>query len=97
MLYLKDLLKAIYQGSTQVYLTFVIIIVYLRPGLVGAHSKTGHSNQHDWFYQIVCGLSHLGCYPTGVAWDKGMTDVVAVDTVSQAIVYLSLNYCELYS
>lgn len=46
---------------------------------------------------MVCGLSHLGCYPTGMTWDKGMTDVVAVDSVSQAIVYLSLNYCELYS
>ncbi|XP_019858162.1 PREDICTED: carboxylic acid reductase-like isoform X1 [Amphimedon queenslandica] len=60
-----------------------------RPGLIGAHSVTGHLNRTDWFYLLVCGLYHLKAYPS--EWGTGKTLVIPVDTVAQAVVALSLN------
>lgn len=61
-----------------------------RPGLVGAHSKTGHANLRDWFYALVYSVNHLRHYPTGMIWDDGYTDITPVDIVAQGIVELSL-------
>ena len=61
------------------------------PGLIGAHSVTGHLNRYDWFCRLVCGLYHLKAYPVGPSWDGGATHVVTVDTVAKSVVALSLN------
>ena len=62
-----------------------------RPGLIGAHSKTGHSNKKDWFYHLICGFVDAGCYPVGPLWDNDATSVINVDTVAKSIVYLAFS------
>ena len=72
------------------YIHAIVTFYFLRPGLVGAHSKTGHANLRDWFYTLVYSVNHLRHYPTGMTWDDGYTDIIPVDRVAQGIVELSL-------
>lgn len=92
-LILKALSDGFIKGSiSRYYHTYIVMLTTVcRPGLIGAHSITGHSNNNDWFYQLVCGLAHLKCYPIGPSWDSGAVPIVAVDIVAKAIVHLSLN------
>ena len=69
----------------------LLILFVCRPGLIGAHSETGHPNLNDWLFLLVNGINSLGSYPTGGQWDNGHIDIIPVDTVASAIVKVSLE------
>jgi thioester reductase-like protein len=63
-----------------------------RPGLIGAHSSTGHANLQDWLCWLVRGLARLGSCPVGPGCDDRVFYCVPVDQVAKAIVFFSLTY-----
>lgn len=56
-----------------------------RPGRISGHSQTGVFNQNDFLYRLIIGCIQLGAAPAG----NTSFDLVPVDYVSQAIIYLS--------
>jgi thioester reductase-like protein len=56
-----------------------------RPGLISGHSQTGVTNHQDLTSRLVKGCVQLGTYPDG----NREFNIVPVDYVSRAIVYLS--------
>ena len=63
-----------------------------RPGLIGAHSTTGHANLQDWMCWLVRGIARLGSCPVGPGCDDKVFYCVPVDQVARAIVFFSLTH-----
>ncbi|MEL6163783.1 MAG: thioester reductase domain-containing protein, partial [Cyanobacteria bacterium J06628_3] len=56
-----------------------------RVGAVSGHSQTGVFNRNDFLYKMIQGCVQLGSAPIG----NMILDIIPVDYVSQAIIYLS--------
>ncbi|NJR62586.1 MAG: NAD-dependent epimerase/dehydratase family protein [Cyanobacteria bacterium CRU_2_1] len=56
-----------------------------RPGAISGHSQTGVFNSNDFLYKLIQGCIQLGYVPAG----EMQLNLLPVDYVSQAIVYLS--------
>jgi thioester reductase-like protein len=56
-----------------------------RPGAISGHSQTGVFNRNDFLYKLIQGCIQLGAVPTG----EMQLNLLPVDYVSQAIIYLS--------
>ena len=90
--YLKKKISSFFVFRRNAILSiFNLLLFVCRPGLIGAHSKTGHPNLNDWLFLLVNGMNSLGSYPTSGQWDYGHTDIIPVDTVASAIVKVSLE------
>ena len=67
-------------------------LLMLRPGLIGAHSSTGHANLQDWVCWLVRSIVKLGHFPVGPGCDDKMIYCVPVEQVARAISFFSLEY-----
>lgn len=73
------------------FLCLYISVHHTRPGLIGAHSQTGHLNSQDWFYWLIAGVARLGSYPTGPGCSERAVLMVPVDITAKAVVFLTLH------
>ncbi|MBD2771979.1 amino acid adenylation domain-containing protein [Iningainema tapete] len=56
-----------------------------RIGRISGQSQTGVFNKNDFWYKLILGCTQLGCVPEG----EMLEDMVPVDYISRAIIYLS--------
>lgn len=67
-----------------------LYLYWLRPGLIGPHSISGHANPQDWVCWLVRGLARLKQYPEGPGCNE-VIHFIPVDYVAKAVVYFSME------